>query len=244
MKVSIITPLFNGENFISETIESVISQTYTDWEMIIVDDGSQDKGPEIVKSFAKNDKRINFFRNEENCGPAISRNKAIEMANGRFIAFLDSDDRWTSQKLEKQISFMHNEDIPFSYTCYKMVNENGKYLGEKIPPIKVDYKKMLESNYIGCLTAVYDSHKVGKVYMPNILKRQDYGLWLNLLKKVKYAYCINEVLAEYTIRSSSVSSNKIKLIRYNWELFRNVEKLSFTRSVYYLCKNILNKFRK
>jgi teichuronic acid biosynthesis glycosyltransferase TuaG len=199
--VSIITPLHNCELFIEETIKSVINQTYINWEMIIVDDCSTDKGVDIVSRYQSINPRVKLIINNENLGAALSRNKAIEQANGRFIAFLDSDDLWLPQKLEKQIQFMLDTQSPFTYTYYSQITENGGFIKNlDNPPLKVSYKSTLKANRIGCLTAIYDTAFFGKVYMENLRKRQDYALWLNLLKKTDYAHGLPEILASYRIR--------------------------------------------
>jgi len=237
--VSIITPLHNGENFVSETIESVLKQTYSNWEMIIVDDCSTDGGADIVMAYAAKYPRIRFIRNEKNQGPALTRNTAIREAKGEYIAFLDSDDLWTSDKLEKQISFMMKANYPFTFTYYDQISEEGKFL-KNVDRLseKVDYLSTIKSNKIGCLTAVYSVKYFGKVYMENIAKRQDYTLWLKLLKKVDYAYCVPHILAHYRIRENSVSSNKFKLVKYHWHIYKNIEGHSFLKSLYFISNYI------
>lgn len=240
--VSIITPSYKSVKFISQTIESVIAQTYKDWEMIIVDDVSPDNSNEIIEEFCKIDNRIKLIRLEKNSGPAVARNIAIEKANGRYIAFLDADDLWKAEKLEKQLSFMKEKNCALSYSSYKTMTEDG-VLFQKIviPPSKLSYSDLLKSNYIGCLTAVYDTQKIGKIYMPVINKRQDYGLWLRILKKSDFAYGITEPLATYRIMSNSVSSNKISLLKYHYKLFTEFENMGNIKSLYYLCWHILTK---
>lgn len=243
--VSIITPSYKSERFISETLESVLAQTYQNWEIIIVDDVSPDNSNKIIEDYCKKDKRIKFIRLEKNSGPAVARNKAIEEAKGRYIAFLDADDLWKPEKLEKQIKFMQEKDCALSYSAYETMSEEGILQNKCInPPLKISYKDLLKSNYIGCLTAIYDSQKVGKVYMPNIIKRQDYGLWLKILKKTDFAYAVNESLAIYRIMSNSVSSNKYKLLKYNYLLFKEHEGFSSLKSFYCLIWNILFKLLK
>lgn len=242
--VSIITPLYNSEDFISETIESVLSQTYKNWEMIIVDDCSKDNGVEIVRKYQLQDKRIRLISLKKNSGAAVARNIAIENAKGRYIAFLDSDDLWHPEKLERQIKFMQDNNYAFSYTNYQKMTGSGELIDEIVKsPSELDYKKELHTNYIGCLTVIYDIKKLGKVYMPEIRKRQDYGLWLKILKKVD-GYGLNENLAYYRVRNNSVSSNKINLIKYNWKLYRDIEKLSILRSSYYILYTIILKLLK
>jgi len=243
--VSIITPSFNSAKFIKECIDSVLSQTYKNWEMIIVDDVSSDNSNEIIEEYIKKDNRIRLIKLEKNSGPAVTRNRAIKEAQGRYIAFLDADDIWMSQKLEKQLQFMKDNNITFSYTEYVKINDDSKVISEVIErPKKVNYKKMLNSNYIPCLTAIYDTQILGKVYMPNILKRQDYGLWLKILKKVDYAYALNESLAKYRIHSSSISSNKIVAAIYVWKLFREVERLNIFQATYYFINYMIISFIK
>lgn len=240
--ISIITPLYNAESFIERNILSVQRQTYRNWEHIIVNDCSTDKGAEIVKKWKEKDPRIQFIENKENLGPAVTRNTAIKAAKGHYIAFLDSDDQWYPKKLETQLKFMQEKNIPFSFTYYDQVDEEGKKAGAFTDiPEKVNYSSTLRNNKIGCLTAVYDTSFFGKVYMPLIKRRQDYALWLSLLRKVDYAYCLPEVLATYTLRTNSVSSNKLKLIKYNWTVYRKIEGHSFIKSAFYLCSIIFNK---
>ncbi|MFD2036795.1 glycosyltransferase family 2 protein [Belliella marina] len=231
--VTIITPLHNAEGFISNCIESVISQTYPHWEMIIVDDCSTDGGIEIVKKYQERDSRIKLLINETNSGPAVSRNKAIEAANGKYIAFLDSDDMWCSTKLEEQLDFMRQNDYAFTFTAYDKINENGEIAGHIDAPHEVTYNDLLKTCSIGCLTVVYDTEKLGKVYMPIIKRRQDFALWLKILKIIPKAYGLNKPLAKYRLMSNSVSSNKFKASRYQWKVYRDIENLNIISSIYY-----------
>jgi len=240
--VSIITPSYNSAKFISQTIESAVEQSYQNWEMIIVDDCSPDNANKIIEEYCKKDNRIKLIKLEKNNGPAVARNRAIEESKGRYIAFLDADDLWKPEKLEKQLTFMHESGCAFSYSYYETINEKGKKLDKFIrPPVKLSYKDMLKSNHIGCLTAIYDVQKIGKIYMPRIKKRQDYGLWLKILKNIDYASCVPEVLATYRVRESSISSNKLTLLKYNWKLFRECEGFPVSKSLYYLSWNIIIK---
>lgn len=240
--VSIITPVYNSASFIKKTINSVLNQTYTNWELFLINDQSTDTSSVILEEFRKKDKRIHLIINHQNVGPALSRNKGIKEASGKYIAFLDSDDSWLPEKLETQVKYMEEQQIALSFSYYEGRNENGEYLKtiNTIPP-KVNYKAMLKNNYIGCLTAMYNKDLLGKVYMQNIKKRQDYLLWLDILKVVDYAYCIPEVLALYTVRSNSVSSNKFDLIRYHWKIYREYEGLGIIKSTYYLLYLIIFK---
>lgn len=240
--VSIITPLYNCEKFIRDTINSVKAQTYKNWEMLLIDDCSSDSSVGIVKNYMEKDKRIKLIRLTKNSGPVVARNTGINKAEGEYIAFLDSDDMWASDKLTRQIGFMEENNVGFTYTYYEKIDEEGIKLNQLVKgPDRVDYKDLLKTNYIGCLTAVYNQKSLGKIYMPNIRKRQDYGTWLRILKVEKYAYCIKENLAQYRIRKNSISQNKVALVKYNWKLFRDVEKLSLITSGYYLGCNVFYK---
>ena len=234
--VSIITPLFNSATFIEETIESVISQTYNDWEMIIIDDCSNDGSLELVKDIAKDDLRIRLISLKNNLGPSNARNEGIKQACGRYIAFLDSDDLWHKDKLEKQIKFMQKNEYAFTFTGYEKIDEKGKKIGNILPfKGQVTYHDLLKSNHIGCLTAMIDLKILGyKMYMPDIKKRQDQGLWLEILKEIDKAYCFNKVLGKYRIRKDSISINKIANIKFQWQLYRELEKLSIIQSFYYM----------
>ncbi len=238
--ISIITPSYKSEKFIADTIQSVLNQTYQNWEMIIVDDVSPDNSNKIIEQYVKKDSRIKLIKLEKNSGPAVARNKAIEEAKGRYIAFLDADDLWKSEKLEKQIKFMQENNLAFTYGSYDLMDENGKGLGTFITKEKISYKEMLKTCSVGCLTALYDTQKLGKVYMPLILKRQDYGLWLRILKEIKTTQGILEPLATYRILKNSVSSNKFKAAQYQWKIYREVEKLNVFFSFYYFIHYVIN----
>lgn len=220
--VSIITPTYNSAAFISKTIESILAQTYKNWELIITDDCSSDDTVSIVREYLIKDKRIKLFQLPLNSGGGVARNNSIKEARGRYIAFCDSDDRWTPNKLSAQISFMKKKDCAFSYTSCVNCDEEGNEVGIDLCYSKITYRKELCDNFIGCLTAVYDVEKIGKVYMLPIRKRQDWGLWISVLKKCRIGYGIKETLGYYTIRKGSVSSNKLSLIRYHAELYSGI----------------------
>jgi teichuronic acid biosynthesis glycosyltransferase TuaG len=240
--VSIITPNYNSEKFIEQTLQSIIAQTYENWELLIVDDCSTDKSLDIIEKYSIRDKRIKIFRLKENSGAAIARNKAIEEANGSFIAFLDSDDLWLSEKLEKQLAFMIQNNYNLTYTSYTVINENALEQKKTIfCKQTLNYSQMLYSNKIGCLTAMYNKENLGKISMPKIRKRQDYAFWLKILKREETAYGLQEVLACYRSRSNSISNNKIEMLKWNWVLYRKIEKLSYFKSLFYVASNILNK---
>lgn len=244
MRVSIITPTYNSLSFLGETIKSIINQTYANWELIITDDCSTDGTWEYIETLPELDTRIKVFRLEKNSGAGIARNNSIKHAKGRYIAFCDSDDQWTQDKLENQLKFMSQNDLALSFSNYQIINESGQIIGDVISPEKVTYQTMLKNNYIGCLTAMYDTQKVGKVYMPEIRKRQDWALWLSILKKVPFALSIQESLAIYRDRSKSISSNKFDLIKYNWNIYRNVENFSILKSTFYLIQFIFFYLKK
>lgn len=231
--VSIITPLYNSSDYIEETIQSVLAQTYSCWEMIVVDDCSKDKSLAIVKSYIQKDSRIKIIQLEKNSGAAVARNAAIESATGRFIAFLDSDDLWHPKKLENQIAFMLDNDVAFSYTAYEKIDENGCVFEKIGIPQKINYRGLLKTCVIGCLTAIYDTNKFGKVYMPLTTKREDFATWLNILKQVDYAYGEPEILAQYRVYANQSSSEKIKMASENWRLYRDIEKINLLRASYY-----------
>lgn len=244
--VSIIMPSYNTEKYISESIESIIAQTYKNWELLIIDDCSEDLTIQIIQKYLKVYPNIFLIQLEKNSGAAVSRNKGIEKANGEYIAFLDSDDLWEENKLEIQINFMKENNCAFSFTEYMEIDEMGNDLGIliKVPVKAITYRSYLLTNPIGCLTAVYSVKKIGKVYMPLIRKRQDAALWLRILNTGKKAYPIKENLAKYRIRKSSISSNKINLIKYQWALYRKIEKLSLIESIFYLSSTVIVKLFK
>lgn len=231
--VSIITPTYNCAKFIGATIESVLNQTYQNFEMIIVDDASKDNTEEVVKSFK--DKRIKYIRLSKNSGPAVARNRAMEEAKGKYMAFLDSDDLWKREKLEKQINFIKKNKYKIICSDYEQIDEEGNKLNKIIPcKKKVNYNGILLSCPVGNSTVFYDVSKLGKFKVPNIRKRNDDALWLQILKKEEYMYGQKEVLMEYRIRQNSVSSNKLSLIKYHWQLYREIEHLSVIRSVFHI----------
>ncbi|WP_107697514.1 glycosyltransferase family 2 protein [Campylobacter concisus] len=247
MSVTIIMPSYDSEKFIIESIESVLAQTYSNWELIIVDDCSPDDSNKIITKYVDSDGRIKLIKLQKNSGPAVARNTAIEAASGRYIAFLDSDDVWLPNKLETQINFMHDNDLAFTYSSYRLVGEDNEHLGVFITKDKISYFNMLKTCSVGCLTAIYDTKKIGKQYMPLILKRQDYGLWLKILKLIGETKGISEPLATYRIRKNSVSSNKVKAAKYQWKIYRDIEKLSFLKSLYYFvfyAYNGVTKYKK
>lgn len=234
--VSIITPTYNCGKYIGETIESVINQTYTNWEMIIVDDCSKDNTKETVEEYSKKDSRIKYYCLEENSGAAVARTRAMQLAEGQYMAFLDSDDIWLSNKLECQIRFMKQEKHAFSCTAYEQIDEEGNSLGRIIKTVSmVDYNRLLLDCPVGNSTVMYDASVMGKFEVPNIRKRNDDALWLQMLKKEQYIWGMPDVLMRYRIRKNSISGNKLKVIKYHWILYREIEHLSVLRSVFHIC---------
>ena len=243
--VSVIMPVYNCENFIGFAVESVINQTYNNWELIMVDDASTDNSLDIILKYANSDSRIRIIRLRKNFGAAVARNKAIEAAKGRFIAFLDCDDMWKKEKLDKQIKFMVDNDIAFSYSNFAVVSESGKDLKKIISPKEeLDYKKMLKGNSIGCLTVIIDKDKIGEFKMPLIKKGQDYATWLNILKEGCKAYKIDESLAIYRRRKNSLSGNIISSLKRTWNIYYNIEKLGLLKSTYYFSIYMIRAIKK
>lgn len=218
--VSIITPTYNSSNYIGETIESIISQTYSNWELIITDDCSHDDTVDIVNLYAEKDSRIKLLQLTENLGAGIARNTSIKYSKGQYIAFCDSDDLWIKTKLEKQLDFLKTKNIYFTYSSYHIISETGAHIRSKIVPEKINYTSSLFENHIGCLTVLYDQEKLGKRYMNKIKKRQDYLHWLKILKEIRHTKGIKEPLALYRNHNNSISENKLSLISYNFKVYR------------------------
>lgn len=234
--VSIITPNYNASKYIATTIESVQNQTYTNWELLIVDDCSTDNSVEIIKTFQKEDDRIKLLELPQNAGPAIVRNEGIKQAQGSYLTFIDSDDIWLPNFIETSLKKVKKSE-GFVFASYHRFNEDLEpYYKDFIVPDKVNYAAILKSNSISCLTAFIDIDKLGKFYMPEVLYRQDMGLWLKYLKIIDVAIGIKQPLAIYRIRKKSHSRNKLNLLKHQWKFYRNVAKLSVLDSMYYfLC---------
>ena len=232
-KVSIIVPMYNAEKFIGKTIESVLAQTYQNWEMLIMNDVSTDNSLAIVSLYAKKDERIKIVNTEKNVGVVKGRNFLIDLASGKFIAFLDADDYWHNEKLEKQIKFMKEKNASISCTEYTRVKENEEKINDVIIKEEISYNDMLKNNYLGCLTVIYDAKKIGKRYFKELEKNEDYVLWLEIVKDVNTIYGLKENLAYYRVLDNSRSSNKVKTAKVRWEIYRKIEKLSLLKSIYY-----------
>lgn len=233
--VSIITPTYNCGKFIAMTIDSVLCQTYTNWEMIIVDDCSTDNTKDIVEKYAESDSRIKYHVLEKNSGAAVARTQAMQLAKGKYMAFLDSDDIWKKEKLEKQLAYMKEKNVDFCCTAYEQIDEKGEKLGKVIRTVKkTSYNRLLLDCPVGNSTVMYNVEKMGKFSVPDIRKRNDDALWLQMLKKEKYIYGMSDVLMEYRVRENSISSNKLSLIKFHWKLYREIENLSVLRSVFHI----------
>lgn len=235
--VSIIMPSYNTAGYISETIESVLAQTYTNWELIIVDDCSTDNTDEVVKTFLT-DKRIKYLKNEKNSGAAVSRNYALREAKGKWIAFLDSDDLWLPEKLEKQIAFMEKNGYKFTYTDYK-IKLNGKWLPYIFTgPNIVNKRKMYDYCYFSTITVMYDRDFVGLIQIAPLKKNNDYAMWLKIIKKAD-CYRFPECLSSYIKHDNSISSgSKIKLIKHHYIMFRLSENKTVISSVVLTARNL------
>ena len=214
-KVSIIIPMYNAEKYISQTVKSVIAQTYKNWELLIINDNSKDDSYKIVRELSEKDDRIKVINSEKNIGVVNGRNKLITIADGQYIAFLDADDYWTENKLDTRIS------------------EEGKPINEIKIKEEILYNDLLKNNYLGCLTVILDSEKLGKRFFKQRNKNEDYVLWLEIIKETGKIYGLKENLAFYRVLNNSRSSNKIDAAKVRWEIYRKVEKLSFFKALYY-----------
>lgn len=237
IKVSIITANFNSHLFIQNTYNSISRQTINDWEWLVTDDCSCDGSFEMLGYIADSDKRVKLFKNSTNLGAAVARNKSISHAKGRFIAFIDADDLWAPNKLEKQIAFMLSKKAGISFTTYNIISEYGGDKNKEIDlnaPSIIDYHGLLSKNAtFGCSTVMIDKSVVGSIYMPNMRTGQDYATWLSILKNGFVAHLLREPLSTYRIVSGSISRNKFKKALRQWEIYRSHEKLSLFSSIYY-----------
>lgn len=244
-EVSIITPSYNSSLFIEECVQSVLCQSFNDWELLIVDDCSKDNSVSLIESITKGDSRIKLIALDENVGAAEARNVAIRQAQGKYIAFLDSDDVWKSDKLEKQIAFMKSENIAFSFTSYQPMSENGHDFYAVIQaPKSISYQQYLRNTIIGCLTVIIDREKTDDFEMPNIRSSHDMALWLQIMKRGFKAYGLQENLASYRIVSSSNTAKKWKAAKEVWDVYRKVEKLSIIYSAFNFLGYAFNAVKK
>ncbi len=245
--ISIVTPLYNSEKYIEETIKNVQNQTYENWEWLLVNDCSTDRSTEIVEKYAKEDKRIKLLNLKENSGAATARNVGIEQSKGKYIAFLDSDDLWVKEKLEKQIKFAKKNNYDFTFTDYEFADETGKPTGKVVKvPKTINYKQALKNTTIFTSTVMFNVKTLGKelIFMPDVQRGQDTATWWKVLKTGRTAYALNESLSFYRRSSNTLSSNKITALKRTWNLYRNVEKLSFFTALYNFCWYCFNAVKR
>lgn len=237
--VSVIVPMYNAETSISKTIDSILNQTYKEVEIIIVDDISNDKSPQIVAEYISNNTNIFYHKLDEKGGASIARNKAIELSNGKYIAFLDADDTWKQDKLSRQIRFMKDNGYFFTYCNFDIVDDQGNYIKTSSSPSVINYKSLMKYNSIGCLTVVYDKEKYPGLNIPRLDKRNDYALWLKALRMGGEGHLIEESLAVYAKQSNSLSRSKPKydLLKYHFQLFYEVLGYNSIASVFYTIRN-------
>ena len=239
--VSIIMPSYNAARFIGESINSVLLQTYSNWELLIVDDCSKDNSVEVVRKFANIDKRVVLFSLEKNVGAAAARNVAIEHAQGQYIAFLDSDDVWDEYKLEKQLAFMKQYSYVFTFSNYYVMEENGKKTENIVKvPSSLSYHQYLRNTIIGCLTVIIDRQQTGDFKMPLIKSSHDMALWLLIMKRGFKAYGLKDVLAGYRLVSTSNTAKKWKAAKDVWKVYREIEGLSVLYAAYCFCGYAIN----
>lgn len=226
--VSIITPCYNSEKYLSQAIQSVLNQTFQNWELLLIDDCSSDTTYTIITDFTSQDPRIKAFKLDTNSGAGKARNLGIQKASGNYIAFLDADDLWKPEKLEKQLYFMQSHKIPFTFSFYETIDEAGNLRNETITtPTKITYKQLYFCNWIGNLTGIYSVDFFGKIPISSIKKRQDWMLWLQIVKQTKFATPVPESLAYYRVRQDSISASKWKLIKYNFKVYKDFHKRNF-----------------
>lgn len=246
--VSVIMPLYNGKLHINEAINSVINQNYVFWELLIINDCSTDESEKIVLEYCKTHQNIKLLKTTVNSGPASARNIGIQMAKGKYIAFLDSDDIWLKDKLYKQVQFIESKNAEIVFSNYEKISHIGTRANRvvKLPEI-VSYKEMLKINSIPCLTALYDTGKLGKLFQNNdryYISYEDYIMWLSILKRGIVAYNTNDILALYRLSEKSISRNKFKMIKIRWNLYRKIEKLNYLNSLLNMYNHILLGFKK
>ncbi len=234
--VSVITPMYNCQDYIGQTIASVSKQTWPHWEMLIVDDGSTDAGVAVVNEYMKNEPGIRLFSLPANTGAYAARNKAIEHARGRYFAFLDSDDLWLPEFLEYSLNFLTRNNLAMCFSSYDMITEDGTtVIDQVIVPDETTYTDMLKLNTIGCSTCIYDTEQVGKVFFRNLPMHEDHACWLEILKKTGRAVGIKKILSLYRIRANSLSRNRFKAMQARWRVLREVENLGLLKASGYFC---------
>lgn len=233
--VSVIMPAYNAAGFIAESIRSVQQQTHQNWELLVIDDASRDATVTMVKEFRSKDDRIKLHVLPNNQGAGFARNIGIKAATGDYISFLDADDLWKPNKLQKQLEIMGREKIEVCYSSYELMDEEGNSRGKEIRALKdLSFDKLKKANYVGNLTGIYNASTLGKIYCPLIRKRQDWGLWLLAVKKAGGAKGILEPLAIYRERKGSISQNKMEMLKYNYRVYRKVLKYSALKSLFWM----------
>jgi len=233
MLISIIMPVYNNDKGILTSIKSVLYQTYSYWELLVIDDASS---VDIKKCLQQNfhDERINYFRLAKNSGVAAARNKGMELANGRYVAFLDSDDIWLPEKLAKQVAFMREKNAAVSCTQYRRFRDDVSNVGKVIDvKSQITYHDLLKGNSMGCLTVMIDREKVSSFAMPSV-RHEDYVTWLNIAKEGYIIYGLREDLARYRVSSTSLSGNKLKSFMWTWNVYRQSQGISVIKSLYYI----------
>jgi len=233
--VSVIMPTYNAGKYLSDSIGNILGQTYSNLELLITDDGStEERTLQLLKEYSEKDPRVKVVYLKENVGSGLSRNNAIERAEGRYIAFCDCDDLWMPEKLERQIAYMEEKDCALVSSSYLICDEDNNITSINVSPAKVTYAMEKRDNKIGCLTTVYDTKRLGRKFMmPHIRKRQDWGLFLNILKECGVCYAITEPLAIYRNRTGSISSRKFPLVKYNVRIYHDILGYSWPKSLFY-----------
>lgn len=243
--ISIVIPVYNSEKYIKETIECILNQTYKNWEIIFVDDGSKDSSVDIIREYR--DERMHLYQNGKNRGPAFTRNQGIKKAQGRYLAYMDADDLCDADKLEKQIRFMKKTGCAFCFTGYEFAGEDGKRNGKIVRiPEKMEYKDALKKTTISTITVMFDRKQIPDevLYMPLDARGEDTATWWKILRHGYTAYGIDEPLSVYRRYGGSRSSNKLDAVYGTWKMYRRNEKLGILRSSYYFCCYILNAVKR
>tara|TARA_S200000501_G_scaffold371375_1_gene414330 strand:+ start:3497 stop:4267 length:771 start_codon:yes stop_codon:yes gene_type:complete len=244
--VSIITPTYNSNKFLRETLDCIIAQTYKNWELIITDDGSTDNTILILEEYSKKDNRIKFYTSKSNLGSGLARNNSIKLAKGRFIAFIDSDDIWLPNKLFNHIKFMQENNLTFSHASYGYIDETGEKIKKtfKVSKRKVGYKDLLKRTEISVSTTIYDQFAIGKFYMSSDRRRQDYFLWLSILKAGHYSLGFDKVDSFYRLHDGQIKKINFKFLADHYKFLRQRQNLSVLASTYYLLLYIFSSIKK
>lgn len=241
--VSIVMPAHNAVSFIAKSVESVRQQTFGNWELLIIDDGSIDDTPVLIEEFVKLDERIRFHPLPVNQGAAFARNIGIKASEGDYISFLDADDLWKPHKLKTQLEFMQSRGLKVSYSSYELIDEQGRSLKKMVRALEtLSFSKLLRANYVGNLTGMYHAASIGKIYNPPIRKRQDWAMWLEAIKIGGDAEGILEPLAKYRVRKNSISGNKWEMLQYNYQVYRTVLKYSTLKSGFCFSRFLYEQF--